>query len=1378
VIATYKTKKIDRANHNPKIDGSLAVLLGAAQDTLGTLATEMLTRLPQPARFALEGLASLYGVPFSSMTSTVTVVLEPSGGRASPASVAALSALGVSRTAIETSTSLIKVSVPLGLVKQIAAQLGGITFIRPPYVPYPLGITGQGIAAIGADAFHAAGITGDGVKVAIIDLGFAGLSQAQARGDIPHSVHQHDLTGTGLTSGITHGTAVTEIVHEIAPSGELHLIKIGDEVDLDQAVTYCQNNGIDIINHSLGWYNTNFYDGTGTIAEIAKRAIQAGILWVNAAGNEAQSHWEGIFTDGNSDGWHDQSLTFRATSGSQVILYMTWNDWPQAGSDYDLYLYDPASNLVASSTKHQTGIEEPTESIITTVTASGTHTVRFKGTGSKKLEIYNLYQNLAPAVAASSILAPANVGNVVTVGAIDHAHYTTGPQESYSSQGPTNDGRAKPDLCAPDNVSTGTSPYSPFVGTSGAAPHVAGTAALLLSQEPSLTEPGLRARLLLQTVAMGSPYIYGQGRLSLSPPSQPNQAPNASFTYTPGAPVAGAAVTFDGSASTDPDGTIVSYSWSLGDGSSGSGVSLQHAYVSPGTYSVRLTVTDDDGASDTTTQQVTVTVQPNQAPNASFTHTPGAPFVGASVTFDGSNSTDPDGTIVSYSWSFGDGSSGSGVSLQHAYASPGTYSVRLTVTDDDGASDTTTQQVSVTEVAKPDLIVGSLSYSPPHPVIGGSVTFAIPITNQGSAAATLFRVRLEGAASSTHTYLPQLPGTASTTVSLSLPLTRSQETFTVTVDDLNQVQELSEGNNSRQVTVETAPSQAPVADAGGPYSGAVGESLTFDGSHSRGAIESYLWTLGDGASGQGVRVPHTYSAPGTYLVTLTVIGPDGQRSMDNTQATITQPSAALSVQLSLPKGTYQVGEPIVINYTTNHEAYVYICDVDASGKVTLLFPNYLEPNNRVSAGTYSLPGRRYTLRVSEPAGGEILYAFAATSPLPSFPTTFGRSFPVLSYNPSSFRNTVRQTMQAQLPPGQWAEDVLNFTVVTAGPTTGTLSVNSFPPGATIAIDGIPSGVTPAQIPLSPGTHSVELSLSGYQATTRQVTIVAGQTTHLYVPLSPVVSNRPPVAVFSASPPNPVVGQPVLFDATRAYDPDGSIVSYTWDYGDGMAASGPIVSHSYASGATYFVRLTVTDNNGASHSTTQPISVSSVVPSPPWGAIPGTPSMGGTPGIFVWGTDTWHVTVNAGSHWTSSHSYRLELRTDGTFQNVNRSTSGGVAPLGVLPTPTEGGKTLLVEGSLQSGSADTTFTVSNAKSIWMSLKLDIDGDGDLEESSSFAYLRHAMVHPPGVPFVAGRAKGARGPLVPSMNFLIGRAFRYTSIVRFIMWLTDIASLEGY
>jgi len=1188
-IASFRTTKIARSDHNPKIDGSLEVLLGAAQASAGALATDFMAKLPSTARAALSGLAGLYGIPFSSSTSAVTVVLEPLGGRASAASVAALSALGVSRTAIKTSTSLIKVSVPLSLLEVIATQLGGITFIRPPYIPYRLDITGQGVAAIGADAFHAAGITGNGVKVAIIDLGFAGLSQAQARGDVPYSVHQHDLTGTGLTTGHTHGTAVAEILHEIAPDAQLHLIKIADEVDLDLAVTYCLNNGIDVINHSLGWYNTNFYDGTGTIADIAKRAIAGGAMWVNAAGNEAESHWEGTFTDNNFDSFNDQSLAFHTSSGSQMILYMTWNDWPRASSDYDLYLYDPASTLVASSTKHQTGTEEPTESIIATATSSGTYTVRIKGSGSKKIEIHNLYQNLSPTIASSSILAPANVAQVVTVGAIDYRHYTTGPQESYSSQGPTNDGRAKPDLCAPDNVSTGTSPYTSFAGTSGAAPHAAGAAALLLAQEPSLTESALRARLLSQTVAMGSVYVYGKGRLILSLPSPPNQAPTASFTYSPPSPLVGSPVRFDGSTSSDPDGTIVSYNWSFGDGASGTGTIVQHPYASIGTYTVRLTVTDNDGATNTATQQVTVTAAPNQAPVASFTYSPPSPLVGSPVRFDGSTSSDPDGTIVSYNWSFGDGASGTGTIVQHTYASVGTYTARLTVTGNDGATNSTTRQITV------------------------------------------------------------------------------------------------------------------------------GQTMT-----------------------------------------------------------------PLSIQLSLPKGSYQVGDRIVINYTTNREAYVYICDADASGKVSLIFPNFREPNNRLPAGTHSLPGAGYTLWVSEPTGSETLYAFAATSRLPNFPTSFGTTFKILSYNPSSFKNGVRQTMQSQLPPGNWAEDTLGFTVVSTAPASGTLLVSSSPQGASIAIDGVPSGTTPAQFLLSAGTHAVSISHPGYRTTTIQVTVIAGQTTNRHVPLTPLAANQPPVANFTISPSNPSVGQTVFFNASPSYDPDGSIVSYVWNLGDGNSAWGPYVSHTYMAGMTYLVQLTVTDDKGASQAATRSLPVASVIPyyPPPWGGIPGGPPMGGIPGIFVWGTNTWHITVNAGATWTSAHSYKLELRTDGSFENVNQTISGGVAPMGIVPTPTEGGKTLTFKESLSSGSIDYTFTVSSAKSIWMSLKLDIDGDGDLEESPTFIYLRYRMVHPLTAPFVVGLPRGSSGPLVPSMNFRIGHAFTYTSTVRFIWWTTDISTLEGH
>jgi PKD repeat protein len=1376
-IASFRTTKVDRSKHNPKLDGSLEALLGAVQASLGTVAANVLSMLPPAAQQALSGLASVHGVPFSSSTATVTVVLEPQGGRTSQANVAALSALGVSQSAIETSPSLIKVSVSLSQLATIVAQVGGIVFIRPPYVPYPLGVTGQGIAAIGADAFHAAGITGSGVKIAVIDLGFSGLSQAQARGDLPYSVQQNDLTGTGLTTGITHGTAVAEIVHEIAPDAQLFLVKIADEVELDQAITYCLNNGIDVINHSLGWYNTNFYDGTGTIADIARRAIAGGSLWVNAAGNEAQSHWEGTFTDANSDQWNDQSLTFSATAGSQVVLYMTWNDWPRASSDYDLYLYDLSSNLVASSTKNQTGMEEPTEAVFVTATSTGTYTVRIKGSGSKKISVYNLYQGLSPAVAASSILAPADVTEVVAVGAIDYAHYASGPQEPYSSQGPTHDGRPKPDLCAPDNVSTGTSPYTTFAGTSGAAPHAAGAAALLLAQEPTLSESSLRARLLSQTVAMGSPNLYGHGRLVLVPPAPPNQPPTASFAYSPGSPILGAAVAFDASGSMDPDGAIVSYAWDFGDGASASGKTTSHAYATAGTYTVRLVVTDDDGATGTTTRSVVVTppTPANQPPTASFVYSPGSPIAGATVAFDASGSMDPDGAIVSYAWDFGDGGTASGAAVTHAYAFTGTYPVRLAVTDNDGLTDTTTRSIGVGEAAKADLVIAGITHSPANPAIGQAVNFAVTVRNQGAAPAGAFRVLVSGTSASTQGTVASLGPGASTTLALALALSQSPETFTARADDLDQVVESDETNNTGTDVVSAPAPAAPVAEAGGPYSGTVGQSITFNGSGSTGAITSYLWAFGDGQSGQGATVTHAYGAPGTYTATLTVIGQSGQQSMDNAQVTVTQAGAALSIRLSLPKGSFQVGESIAIGYTTNREAYVYLCEADASGKVTLLFPNYLEQNNRVPAGAHSLPGAGYTLRVSEPAGSDTLYAFAATAPLSIFPTNLGRTFPVLGTNPALFRAAVRQAMQAQVPSGDWAEDTLTFTITSAAPATGVLVVTSSPQGASLTVDGLPMGVTPTQVSLSAGTHTVALSLPGYQTATRQVTITAGRTTSVSVLLTPLPSNQPPTPAFTFSPPNPAVGQPVSFNAAGSYDPDGGIVSYAWDFGDGTSGFGAQAAHAYAGATTYLVRLTVTDNGGASRSTTKPVPVAATVPVPPPSGG-GVPPMGGTAGIFVWGTDTWHVTVNAASTWTSAHSYRLELRTDGSFQGVNQSTTAGVAPLGVLPTPRDGGKTLLFEGSLSSGSVDYTFTAAGSTSLWMSLKLDTDGNGTLEQSRNFVYLRGLMVRPPTVPFVVGLPEGTSGSLVPSINFRIGQAVLHMSRVPIVFWTTDISTLE--
>ncbi|MET4099767.1 PKD repeat protein [Agrococcus sp. UYP10] len=168
------------------------------------------------------------------------------------------------------------------------------------------------------------------------------------------------------------------------------------------------------------------------------------------------------------------------------------------------------------------------------------------------------------------------------------------------------------------------------------------------------------------------------------------QPPTASFQSTTSA----LSASFDASGSSAASGsTIASYAWQFGDGTAGTGVSPTHAYSQAGTYAVRLTVTDSRGLSRAITQNVTVQA-PNVRPTASFTST--VDELDAAV--DGSASSDPDGSVASWSWNWGDGTaSTTGATSTHRYGTAGSYTVTLTVTDDDGAIAATTGVVRVSD---------------------------------------------------------------------------------------------------------------------------------------------------------------------------------------------------------------------------------------------------------------------------------------------------------------------------------------------------------------------------------------------------------------------------------------------------------------------------------------------------------------------------------------------------------------------------------------------------------------------------------------------------------------------------------------------------------
>jgi hypothetical protein len=463
--------------------------------------------------------------------------------------------------------TLLQALVPIDALESLAGR-PDVQVVREPRRPIPLAppmagtVDTEGLGASNAPAWHSAGHTGSGVRVAVIDLGFTNYTSLLGS-DLPASVTPYDWTGSGM-GGSSHGTACAEVVYDMAYGATMDLHKISTEVELGNAVTQAIADGADIISMSLGWTINGPGDGTGSLANIVNNARSNGIFFAVAAGNEAEVSWSGPYVNSgtsNFHAWDGASLWYNfivinpgtgycyvPPAGTSISAGLHWDDWSAVNQDYDLHLgrYPGGSTIyiVASSTNPQNGGggQTPEEFVAYTAAGGNCYVIIVERVNATRDVCLSLdvpqMPHLEEWVTQRSLSFPADSPDAITVGAVDVS--SPYPLESYSSRGPTfgpggacSGGSTKPDIAAYANVSTVSYGAGVFNGTSAATPHVAGAAALVKEAYPGYSVSQLQNYLENEAIdlgAAGKDNLYGSGRLYLGDPPPPSGPTVTSIT--------------------------------------------------------------------------------------------------------------------------------------------------------------------------------------------------------------------------------------------------------------------------------------------------------------------------------------------------------------------------------------------------------------------------------------------------------------------------------------------------------------------------------------------------------------------------------------------------------------------------------------------------------------------------------------------------------------------------------------------------------------------------------------------------------------------------------------------------------------------------------
>lgn len=293
--------------------------------------------------------------------------------------------------------------------------------------------------------------------------------------------------------------------------------------------------------------------------------------------------------------------------------------------------------------------------------------------------------------------------------------------------------------------------------------------------------------------------------------------------------------------------TIVTYQWFFGDGQQGDGSAPYHTYSVPGVYNVCLVITDDAGCVDEVCHEVTVQPASGQC-EAAFTWEQ----IAGTLTIHFNNNSYSEHDIVSNVWTFGDGHSGDGQNPNHTYEEPGTYVVCLTITDNSGCVDDVCHEVVVEAPS------GDCTASFTWEQLPGTLTLHFHSTAESShdiiSYQWFFGDGQQGDGQAPyHTYL--MPGV------YNVCLVITDATGCVDEQCHEVVVEAAAGNCEAAFTWEQVPG-----------------TLTIhfnNNSYSEHDIVSNVWNFGDGHTGDGQNPNHTYSAPGVYVVCLTITDNSG-----------------------------------------------------------------------------------------------------------------------------------------------------------------------------------------------------------------------------------------------------------------------------------------------------------------------------------------------------------------------------------------------------------------------------------------------------------------------------------------------------------------------